>query len=78
MHLQSSAVVRQTVAATAVAVLACLVSPAAARAQNAYITNFDSGTVSVIDTTTNAVVGSPITVGNQPKAFGLFIQPAKA
>ena len=39
----------------------------------AYVTNFNSpGTVSVIDITTNTVVGSPITVGTNP--FGIAIQ----
>jgi YVTN family beta-propeller protein len=33
-------------------------------------------TVSVIATATNTVIGAPITVGNRPMAFGLFIQPA--
>ena len=66
--------------------LACLFAPASARAQNAYITNSGGfnwvtgsgnpgNTVSVIDTATNTVVGSPITVGTGPVAFGLFIQP---
>jgi YVTN family beta-propeller protein len=36
------------------------------RAQNAYITNGGSGTVSVIATATNTVIGSPITVGSGP------------
>src|SRR4051812_3798445 len=73
MHLQSSAVVRQAVAATAVAVLVSLVAPAAALAQNAYITNYGSNTVSVIDTLTNALVGSPIPVGSLP--FGVAVTP---
>jgi YVTN family beta-propeller protein len=54
--------------------LTCLVAPASARAQNAYITNAVDDTVSVIDTATNTVVGAPITVGQAPIAFGLFIQ----
>jgi YVTN family beta-propeller protein len=53
--------------------LACLLVPASARAQNAYITNANSGTVSVINTATNMVVGSPITVGNFP--FGVAVTP---
>ena len=36
------------------------------------------GTVSVIATATNTVTGSPITVGTNPVAFGLFIGPAPA
>jgi hypothetical protein len=31
----------------------------------------------VISTTTNTVIGPPISVGNGPVAFGLFIQPAR-
>ena len=65
-----SADVRQAVAATIAAALACLVAPAAALAQNAYITNNGSDTVSVIDTATNTVVGSPITVGADPHRRG--------
>jgi YVTN family beta-propeller protein len=53
--------------------LACLLAPASAGAQNAYITNADSGTVSVINTATNTVVGSPITVGNLPQ--GVAVTP---
>jgi DNA-binding beta-propeller fold protein YncE len=58
MQFRPSAVVRQGMAAAITATLACLVAPAAARAQNAYITNTGSGchtngTVSVIDTATN-------------------------
>jgi YVTN family beta-propeller protein len=53
--------------------LACLLGPAWARAQNAYITNSGDGTVSVINTATNTVVGSPITVGNLPQ--GVAVTP---
>ena len=53
--------------------LACLLAPASARAQNAYITNAGDGTVSVINTATNTVVGSPITVGNFP--MGVAVTP---
>jgi YVTN family beta-propeller protein len=51
--------------------LACLFAPAWASAQNAYISNGASATVSVIDTTTNMVVGTPIPVGNT--AFGVAV-----
>ena len=44
-----------------------------ASAQNAYISNGASATVSVIDTTTNMVVGTPIPVGNGPR--GVAITP---
>jgi YVTN family beta-propeller protein len=40
-----------------------------------YVPNNGDNTVSVIDTATNMVVGSAITVGKFPIAFGLFIQP---
>jgi len=64
--------------------LACLFAPASARAQNAYITNSGGfnwvtgsgnpgNTVSVIDTATNTVVGSPITVGTGP--IGVAVTP---
>jgi YVTN family beta-propeller protein len=51
--------------------LVCFFTPALACAQNAYITNAFSNTVSVIDTATNTVVGSPITVGNLPEGVAL-------
>jgi YVTN family beta-propeller protein len=73
MDLRPSAHVRRTVVATVAAALACLVAPGAALAQNAYITNQSSGTVSVIDTATNALVGSPITVGVNPN--GVVVTP---
>jgi YVTN family beta-propeller protein len=45
-----------------------------------YVANYNgpASSVSVIDTATNTVVGSPIPVGRNPIAFGLFIQPAMA
>jgi YVTN family beta-propeller protein len=52
--------------------LACFVAPAA-QAQNAYITNSGSNDVSVIDTATNTVVGSPIAVGSAPT--GVAVTP---
>jgi YVTN family beta-propeller protein len=44
-----------------------------------YVANGGSGygTVSVIDAATDQVVGTPIPVGNFPRAFGLFLQPAR-
>jgi YVTN family beta-propeller protein len=40
-------------------------------AQSAYVANFGADTVSVIDTSSNSVVGSPITVGPRPTAVAL-------
>jgi YVTN family beta-propeller protein len=51
------------------------VNPAGTRV---YVTNSGSNTVSVIDTATNTVMGSPITVGTDPTALGLFIGPVPA
>src|SRR5262249_13188841 len=42
-----------------------------------YVANSGDGTVSVISTGTNTVIGSPIPVGSQPLALGVFIQPAQ-
>jgi len=53
--------------------LACLFAPASVRAQNAYITNSGDDTVSVIDTTTDTVVGAPIPVGVDPS--GVAVTP---
>src|SRR6516225_7354908 len=68
---------RRSIAAVTTFALACLFAAASARAQNAYITNEGedeaSNTVSVIDTATNQVVGSPITVGANP--LGVAVTP---
>src|SRR6266852_6207752 len=50
--------------------LACLLGPASTRAQNAYITNQNSSTVSVIDTATDTV-SATIPVGLPPPFCGL-------
>src|SRR5215472_14157861 len=52
--------------------LACLLAPASTRAQNAYITNQSSNTVSVIDTATNTV-SATIPTGLTP--FGVAVRP---
>ncbi|MEU9288431.1 serine/threonine-protein kinase [Streptomyces sp. NPDC048275] len=41
--------------------------------RRAYVANFDSGSVSVIDTAANRTVGSPISVGKQP--LGVAVSP---
>ncbi len=63
---------RSTAAVTAFA-LAWLTAPTSALAVNAYITNVGSGNVSVIDTATNTVIGSPIPVGSSPD--GVAVTP---
>src|SRR5438270_563861 len=57
----------------AIAAVAGVLGSAQALAQNAYITNSGAGTVSVIDTTTNTVIGSAIPVGSTP--VGVAITP---
>jgi len=57
---------RHSAAALSVSVLAWLATPISALAVNAYITNSSDGTVSVIDTATYTVIGSPIAVGSGP------------
>src|SRR5258706_12629442 len=52
--------------------LACLLGPASTRAQNAYITNQSSNTVSVMDTGTDTVIAT-IPVGVTP--FGVAVTP---
>jgi len=52
--------------------LACLLAPASTRAQNAYITNLVSNTVSVINTATDTVIAT-IPVGLAP--FGVAVSP---
>jgi YVTN family beta-propeller protein len=53
--------------------LAMALGAASSQAQYAYITNSLGGTVSVIDTATNTVTGSAISVGNDPG--GVAVSP---
>jgi YVTN family beta-propeller protein len=53
--------------------LAFHLSSASALAQNAYITNFASNTVSVLNTATGTVTGNPIDVGSAP--YGVAVSP---
>ena len=55
----------------------CCFAGAQALAQNAYITNFQDNTVSVIDTTSNTVTAT-IPGFSGPIAFGVFIGPPAA
>ncbi|AKJ10800.1 hypothetical protein ABB07_12480, partial [Streptomyces incarnatus] len=62
------------------AILAGLALPAIAPSQawaapgpNAYVTNYGDNSVSMIDTATNSIVGSPIPVGANP--FDVAITP---
>jgi YVTN family beta-propeller protein len=48
-------------------------APPAEAAPFAYVVNSGDGTVSVIDTATNTVVGTPIPVGREP--FGVDVTP---
>ena len=63
--------------AVLISAIAIVLGSGPSSAQNAYITNSGSNTVSVIDTATNTVV-STIPVGSGPDAFGIFIQPPSA
>lgn len=56
----------------ALALALVLLLPAAANAQNAYITNLNDNTVSVIDTATNTVTAT-IAVGKAP--YGVAVTP---
>ena len=47
-------------------------------AGKAYVTNVNDDTVSVIDTATNAVVGSAINVGDVPVAIAITLDGTKA
>src|SRR5260370_28109663 len=51
----------------------CALAPASTQAQKAYIANSVDNTVSVIDTATNTVIGSPIPVG--PFPLGVAVTP---
>jgi YVTN family beta-propeller protein len=51
----------------------CVLATIQALAQNAYVTNVGSNTVSVIATATNTVIGSPIPVGSGP--IGVAVTP---
>src|SRR5208283_1960265 len=61
-----------SIALVSAAIILMLISIAGA-APFAYITNFYSNNVAVINTSTNTVVGSSITVGNVP--VGIAITP---
>jgi len=54
-----------------IAAVAGLLGSAQALAQNAYIPNSIDHNVSVIDTATNTVIGSPIPVGPNPRAVAV-------
>ena len=56
------------------ALVFCCFAGAQALAQNAYITNLDANTVSVIDTASNTVTAT-IPGFSEPIAFGVFIGP---
>ncbi len=62
---------RSLLAGIATAVVALSFAAAPATARNAYVANRSSNSVSVIDTATNATVGSPITVGSNPRAIAI-------
>jgi YVTN family beta-propeller protein len=64
---------RRIVALSVFTLLATALGTAPTLAQKAYIANFNDNTVSVIDTTTNTVIGSPITVGSEPN--GVAVTP---
>jgi YVTN family beta-propeller protein len=55
------------------ALVALLLAPpvSLARARDAYVANYDSESVSVIDTQTKQVVGSPIPVSKYPQAIAI-------
>jgi YVTN family beta-propeller protein len=59
------------------AFISCFLASVPIFAQNAYITNNSSTTVSVIDTASDTV-SAIIPVGSGPVAFGLFIQSSTA
>jgi YVTN family beta-propeller protein len=50
------------------AVFGCVAAASASAAPLAYTSNYEAGTVSVIDTGTNQVVGKPIEVGTKPSS----------
>jgi YVTN family beta-propeller protein len=83
MQLWQSAGVRRGIATrrpgaamTALA-LACFVAPTATLAQNAYITSQSNDTVTVINTATNTVLGSPIPVGSAPTGVAVTSDGSK-
>src|SRR5580704_12341793 len=55
------------------AALATILGAAPSRAQKAYVTNNTDGTVTVIATATNSVLGTPITVQSSP--VGVAVTP---
>jgi YVTN family beta-propeller protein len=65
--------VTRSVVLVVATLLALVLGAAPSWAQKAYITNNDDGTVSVIGTPTNTVVGTPIGVGSAP--LGVAVTP---
>src|SRR6478736_3291816 len=69
---QTGPTVTPTAAATATPTPTPTASPTATSPPGrAYVANYGSNTVSVIDTTTNTVLGAPIPVGSSPDAVGV-------
>jgi YVTN family beta-propeller protein len=58
--------------------LALLVTVPGVQAQSLYVSNSEASSISVIDTATNAVVGSPITVGLGPRGIAITPGGSKA
>ena len=72
MPIQSRSLSRRVPLIVALAALAlALCAPQALAARYAYTGNYESNTVSVIDTATNQIVGSPIPVGESPSTLAV-------
>ena len=64
---------RKRMIPTAIGALALILGATPSQAQKAYISKQGSNKVSVINTTTNTVVGAPIAVGTHP--IGVAVTP---
>jgi YVTN family beta-propeller protein len=69
---------RPLILAAALAALILAILAPGAFARDAYVANHNDNDVSVIDTATNTVVGSPILVGNSPKAIAITPDGSRA
>ncbi len=71
MSLSTRNRLRSVLLAAGLAVFALAILAPSALARYAYTVNYDEGTVSVINTATNQVVGNPIPVGEEPEAIAI-------
>jgi YVTN family beta-propeller protein len=66
MAISAKSLRRSVLLAAVAALFACVAAASASAAPLAYTVNYETGTVSAINTATNQIVGQPIKVGTEP------------